>query len=151
MERIWIYQASRPFSEREEEMVCAKLEQFTGQWKAHGAPLAATVEIRYHLFVILAVDLAQVMPSGCAIDASVHLLKELEQELGVSLFDRMQIAYRQNDEINVVPRATFERLIAQGTVQDDTIVFNNLVDNRTDLNEKWEVPLKQSWHAHVFG
>jgi len=150
MERIWIYQASRPLTTNEEAIIANKLATFTVQWKAHGTPLAASVEIRYHLFIILAVDQSYAMPSGCSIDQSVRLLKELEQELALSLFDRMQIAYRKDGEINVVPRATFEQLIANGDVTEDTIVFNNLVENRVDLNLKWEVPFKQSWHARVF-
>lgn len=150
MERIWIYQASRPLSEREEEMVLHKLAQFTTQWKAHGAPLAASVEIRYHLFIIIAVDQSYALPSGCSIDKSVHLLKELEHELGISLFDRMQIAYREKGEIRVVPRAQFEQLIAEGKITADTIVFNNLVIDKANLIDEWEVPFHQSWHAKVF-
>ncbi|GAA4780971.1 hypothetical protein GCM10023231_05310 [Olivibacter ginsenosidimutans] len=150
MERIWIYQASRPLNEREEEMVWNKLAQFTAQWKAHGVPLAATVEIRYHLFIILSVDQSHAMPSGCSIDTSVRLLKELEQELRISLFDRMQIAYRAEDDIRVVSRTQFEQLIADGKITADTIVFNNLASNKDELAKQWEVPFKQSWHAKVF-
>ncbi|MGK9119371.1 ABC transporter ATPase [Olivibacter jilunii] len=150
MERIWIYQAAKSFSEGEEARILNKLEAFTDQWKAHKEKLTARVEIRYHLFIIISVDLSQVLPSGCSIDKSVHLLKELESELNISLFDRMQIAYREGDEIQVVPRATFEQLLATGRINEDTMVFNNLVDNGEDLKTKWEVPFKDSWHARVF-
>lgn len=150
MERIWIYQASRLLTPNEEDIVGDKLAAFTAQWKAHGAPLAASVEIKYNLFIILAVDQSYAMPSGCSIDQSVRLLKELEQELALSLFDRMQIAYRKDGEINVVSRATFEQLIANGDVTEDTLVFNNLVASRSEMMTQWEVPFKQSWHAKVF-
>lgn len=150
MERVWIYQASRTFDASEEEIVLNKLEAFTAQWKAHGKELAAYVEIKYHLFIIITVDQSFAMPSGCSIDKSVHLLKELEEELKISLFDRMQIAYKEGSAIRVVPRAVFEQLIAQSVVTENTIVFNNLVDNRADLTHKWEIPFKDSWHAKVF-
>ena len=76
MERIWIYQANKLLTIEEETKVQKKLEEFTAEWNAHGHPLAASVEIRYHLFVILAVDQSVTMPSGCSIDKSVRLFKE---------------------------------------------------------------------------
>jgi len=150
MERVWIYQASRPFTASEEEIVLDKLEEFTVQWKAHGKQLAAYVEIKYNLFVVITVDQSFAMPSGCSIDKSVHLLKELEEELGISLFDRFQIAYREGNQVHTVPRKAFEELIDSGKVTEDTIVFNNLVEKRDDLASKWEVPFRESWHARVF-
>ncbi|MEH6306862.1 ABC transporter ATPase [Olivibacter sp. CPCC 100613] len=150
MKRVWIYQASRPFNANEEEIVLNKLAAFTSQWKAHGKELAAYVEIKYHLFIVITVDQSFAMPSGCSIDKSVHILKELEGELDISLFDRMQIAYKEGAAIRIAPRAKFEQLIAQGVITENTIVFNNLVDNGDDLLTKWEVPFKESWHARVF-
>lgn len=150
MERIWIYQADREFTEIEEQIVLDKLEEFTAQWKAHGQPLAATAEIRYHRFIIIAVDQSYAMPSGCSIDKSVKLLKELEHELNIDLFDRMQIAYHEENQVVVASPTTFEQLIEEGKVTADTIVFNNLVNNRKELNDQWEVPFKNSWHAKMF-
>ncbi|MBK1440852.1 ABC transporter ATPase [Parapedobacter sp. ISTM3] len=150
MERIWIYQADRQILEREKAYILEKLEAFTSQWKAHGKALAAHAEIRHDWFVIIMVDDTVAPPTGCSIDKSVHLLKEIEQEIGISLFDRMRVAYRHPDGIKVVPRAEFERLIATGEVTDDTPVFNNLVASYPDLADKWEVPLRESWHAKVF-
>jgi len=150
MERIWVYQASRELGVEEEQYVASKLEAFTAQWKVHGKPLAASVAIRYHRFVIIAVDQSVAMPSGCSIDKSVHLLKELEQELQVEFFDRMQMAYRDEQGIVAVSRQVFERLIEEGKIDTDTIVFNNLVSSREELETKWEVPFKESWHAKVF-
>lgn len=150
MERIWVYQANRIMSGDEKVAILEKLKTFTSQWKAHGKPLAASVEVRYGLFIVLAIDQSVEMPSGCSIDKSVHLLKELERELGIDLFDRMQIAYRVGGQIEVLPRERFEAKIAEGEITPETVVFNNLVSNRKELEESWEVPFKESWHAKVF-
>src|SRR5690606_23394309 len=123
---------------------------FTSQWKAHGKALAAKAEIRYNRFVVIMVDDSVAPPTGCSIDKSVHLLKEIESELGITLFDRMQVAYRDNEDIKAVPRTEFERLVATGEVTDETVVFNNLVASYSELETKWEVPLRESWHAKVF-
>jgi hypothetical protein len=150
MERIWIYQADRELTEGEKEHILDKLSGFTSQWKAHGKALAAKAEIRYNRFVVIMVDDSVAPPTGCSIDKSVHLLKEIESELGITLFDRMQVAYRDNEDIKAVPRTEFERLVATGEVTDETVVFNNLVASYSELETKWEVPLRESWHAKVF-
>lgn len=152
MERIWIYQADRPLTAGEQELILEKLSEFTGQWRAHGKKLTATAEIRYGLFIILMVNEAAEMPSGCSIDKSVYILKELEGSLGVGLFDRLRVAFREekNAPIQIVSKQEFESLIESGQVNDQTIVFNNLVPSYPDLSDKWEVPLSQSWHARVF-
>ena len=150
MQRIWIYQANRPLTVDDSAKVLDKLDVFTSQWKAHGRPLAAKAEIRYDRFIILMVDDAIAPPTGCSIDKSVYLLKEIEQETGLDLFDRLQVAYRDPEGIKVVPRDAFEALIAADEVTADTIVFNNLVATYPELESHWEIPLRDSWHAKVF-
>lgn len=148
--RVWIYQANREFTPLEQSEIQEKLNQFTAQWLAHGAALAATAEIRYNRFIILSVDESQAGATGCSIDQSVNLMKELEKRYQVDLFDRFQIAYRENGAIRSTDRQTFENLLASGAVNSDTIVFNNLVATRKELESGWEVPMKDSWHARVF-
>ncbi|WP_257666051.1 ABC transporter ATPase [Parapedobacter tibetensis] len=150
MERIWIYQADRQLTESEKARILDKLGGFTTQWKAHGKALAAKAEVRHDRFIIVMVDDAVAPPTGCSIDKSVHLLKEIEVATGLNLFDRMQVAYRHADDIKVVPRDEFERLILAGEVTDDTVVFNNLVTSYPELETNWEIPLRDSWHAKVF-
>lgn len=150
MDRIWIYQADRELTPSEERIVLDNLESFTSQWKAHGKALAAKAEVRYNRFIILMVDDSVAPPTGCSIDKSVHLLKEIENAIDVNLFDRMQIAYKDGEVIKTVLRQEFEKLLSTGEITEDTIVFNNLVPTYAELESKWEVPVKDSWHARVF-
>ncbi|MEJ6979778.1 ABC transporter ATPase [Pedobacter sp. P351] len=149
--RVWIYQSNRPFSLTEEHGVKEKLNDFTSQWQAHGNALTAKAEIRYNRFVILMVDEQQAGATGCSIDKSVNLMKHIEEELDINLFDRFNIAYRDENGIKSCSREEFEKLITEGKVTEDTIVFNNLVQTLAELEQNWEVPLKNSWHARVFG
>lgn len=150
MQRIWIYQADRELTDSEEQHILSRLEEFTGQWRAHGKQLAATAEVRHRRFVILMVDDSVAPPTGCSIDKSVHLLKEIEQEIGLNLFDRMQVAYKDGEAVKVASRDEFAAQLASGALTADTIVFNNLVASYPELADKWEVPVKDSWHARVF-
>lgn len=150
MQLIWIYQANRELTEPEEQHVLGRLSEFTSQWRAHGKQLAASAEVRYRRFIILMIDQSVAPPTGCSIDKSVHQLKEIEQEMGLELFDRTQVAYKVGNAVKAVSREEFEQLLASGAVTADTIVFNNLVTSYPDLEDKWEVPVKDSWHARVF-
>ena len=78
-------------------------------------------------------------------------MKQVEQHFGINLFDRFNLAYRNGEEILSVPRHTFEELLTNKTIKADTTVFNNMVQTLNDLQTKWEVPFKDSWHARLFG
>ncbi len=150
MERIWIYQANRKLNTEEAKMLLDRMDKFTEQWTAHGKQLAAQALLRYNQFLIIRVNEALAKATGCSIDKSTDTLKQVQKELGLDFFDRMQIAYRDGDDIKTVSRSEFEKLIENGKVDENTIVFNNMVVNSQELELNWEVPLKDSWHAQVF-
>lgn len=150
MERIWIYQANRMLNTEEAEILLKKMDEFTEQWTAHGKQLAAQALLKYNQFLIIRVNEALAKATGCSIDKSTDTLKQVQQELGLDFFDRMQIAYRDADDIKTVSRTAFEKLIESRVVDENTIVFNNMVGNSQELETNWEVPLKDSWHAQVF-
>ncbi|QNR85424.1 ABC transporter ATPase [Pedobacter riviphilus] len=148
--RVWIYQSDRKFTSIEETEILNKLAAFTNQWKAHGNELLAKAEIRYGFFIILTVDESQAGVTGCSIDSSVRLIKEIEQEYHVDLFNRFNIAYKVNGEVVVNNKEDFETLVNIKQVTPETIVFNNMVQNLAELESKWEVPFQNSWHSTVF-
>ena len=148
--RVWVYQSDRKFTSVEESEILNKLAAFTNQWKAHGNELLAKAEIRYGFFIILTVDESQAGVTGCSIDSSVRLIKEIEQEYHVDLFNRFNIAYKVNGEVIVNSKEDFETLVNIKQVTPETIVFNNMVQNLSELDSKWEVPFQNSWHSTVF-
>jgi len=148
--RVWVYQSDRKFTSTEENEILNKLSSFTNQWKAHGNELLAKAEIRYGFFIILTVDESQAGVTGCSIDSSVRLIKEIEQEYHVDLFNRFNMAYKVNGEVVVNSKEDFETLVNIKRVTPQTIVFNNMVQTLAELDTKWEVPFQNSWHSTVF-
>ena len=148
--RVWIYQSDRVLNPDEEKRIQQKLDEFTSQWLAHGHQLAAYGEIRHSQFLILSVDEQVTGATGCSIDKSVYLMKEIEQELGIGLFDRFRIAYREGDRVVNCSKTEFEERLNEGELSSDTIVFNNMISSRKELDSSWEVAMKDSWHAQVF-
>ena len=148
--RVWIYQSSRQFTSTEIVEIQKELNEFTIQWAAHGHQLKAKAEIPYGFFIVLIVDQDVAFSTGCSIDSSVRLIKKIEQTYGVDLFNRFNMAYKLGEEVHVVNKEDFETLITIKKITKDTIVFNNLVETLADYQEKWEVPLSDSWHQMIF-
>ncbi|HTK18025.1 MAG TPA: hypothetical protein VL442_00860 [Mucilaginibacter sp.] len=148
---MWIYQSDRELYEDEVKQLHEILNKFAAEWTAHNHQLKAKAEIRYNRFLILIVDENQAGASGCSIDKSVNFIKRLEQEFGITLLDRFNLAYREGEKVLSAPRDEFEDLLRSGKINSNTIVYNNLVQNLGQLETKWEVPFKESWHNQLFG
>jgi len=148
--RVWVYQADRELTDREVQQVQNELDSFATGWTAHNNQLKAKGEVRYNRFIILTVDESQAGASGCSIDKSVRFIKDMQQQFNINLLDRFNLAYREGSEVLSAPRHVFEDLIKQGSINTDTIVFNNMVQNLSELETKWEVPFKDSWHIQLF-
>jgi hypothetical protein len=148
--RVWIYQSDRKLTNAEVTEIQQYLTQFATQWTAHNHQLKAKGEVRYNRFLVLIVDESQAGASGCSIDKSVHFMQEIEQRFNINLFDRFNLAYREGEEVLSLLRHGFEDLIKTGKINRESIVYNNLVQNLAELNSKWEVPFKDSWHVQLF-
>jgi len=148
--RVWVYQANRKLSDGEVAQVQTELNSFTTGWTAHNNQLKAAGEIRYSRFIVLIVDESQTGASGCSIDKSVRFINQLEQQFNITLLDRFNLAYREGAEVLSAPRRDFEELLKKGSIDTNTIVFNNMVQNLSELQTKWEVPFKDSWHIQLF-
>jgi len=150
MKRIWIYQADRILTVEEGQEIEVELSAFAEQWKVHGKPLSASAELRDNLFIILKVDEDIAAASGCSVDSSVRFLKGIEERYHVQLFDRMQFAYKSTNGVAVANRAIFEKLLAAGEIDDNTLVFDNTITYEHQLDSAWIVPFKESWHKRLF-
>ena len=145
--RVWVYQADRAFTVEEVEHISAKAIMFIDNWTRHGDDLKGSFTIKYNQFIVLAIDESFNSASGCSIDASVRFVKEVEQELGVDLMDKLNVSFKDGENINIVKLAQFQEFAKAQKITSNTIVFNNMVATKQDFETKWEVPANESWHA----
>lgn len=144
--RVWIYQSNRPFTEEELEEIKPRLENFLNQWTAHGSNLKASYDIKYRRFITIALDQQTQAATGCSIDASVNFIQQIEKEYDVDLLDKMNVTYKQGEHIAYKPLSDFRKMAKDRAVSPNTIVFNNLVNNKAEYLSDWEVPASESWH-----
>lgn len=145
--RVWVYQADRFFSEAEEAIVEKQLDYFLHGWTAHSKQLVATGLIAFRKFLILMVDEKSEAASGCSIDSSVRMIQDLEVKLACSFFDRLNFVYETpTGELKSIHKDDLAAAYQKQEITDDTLFFDNLISSKADLQHKWRVPLKDSWH-----
>jgi hypothetical protein len=143
--RVWIYQSSRPFSEKEELEINEQLYQFYAQWQAHGAPVKGWAKLLFRRFIVMMADESNVEVSGCSTDSSVRIVKSIERQYDVNLFDRLSITFLVKGQPEVLPMGQVQYAIDKGYISGDTLLFNNLVATKGDLFRNWLQPLSFSW------
>ena len=146
---VWIYQSSRELLPEEVKGINERSDDFLVNWASHGNALKAAIELFYNYFIVVFVDEKSAKASGCSIDKSFQFIKDLESAYDLDLLNRLVVAYRKNSNIQLTRIDEFEQLINDGQVGPDTIVFNNLVNIKSDFDHKWEVLLKDSWHRRL--
>ena len=142
--RIWIYQNKVEIAEELVNKINYALGDFVQHWSAHQQPLAAFGQVFHQRFIVLMVDESQHQASGCSIDSSVAFIRKLEATYELELFDRMTFSYEVDDVIHTVPKQQFAALYAEGVINENTLVFDNLIKTKAEWNS-WRKPLGESW------
>lgn len=149
--KVWIYQSNKYFDEDEKKHIQISIDDFIATWESHGNMVKGTFTILYDAFIVLFVDEQGDRMCGTAQDNSIKLMKKLENELELSLLDRMNQSYKEENKAVLVKLNDFETLYNDNKINDDTIVFNNTITTKKDFDTAWEVPLKNSWHKQLVG
>lgn len=145
--RVWIYQAERPFSAEEEKMISSTLKNFCSQWMVHGHPLPTSFKIEFNQFIILAVDQSSAEASGCSIDGSVRIIKELSERLHIDFFNRLKTACLVDQHIGLFTKEEIISNFILGKIIPSTITFNNLVSTKIEFEKNWKTTIEKSWLA----
>lgn len=149
--RLWLYQSDRELTDTEVSTISAMLLNFLESWETHGSSLIASFEIRHNRFIILAVNEELTKPSGCSIDKSISIIKTIEEKFKISLFDRTKIAYFDTtNQIQVVPLLKIKELVINQELTPDTLVFDNLIQIKEQLDKEWKTKAVNTWLKRYF-
>jgi hypothetical protein len=76
----------------------------------------------------------------------VAFVRELCSYFKVDFFDRTQVALWVDEKVIMVPIAKLKRDIKEGSINEETLLFDTLVQKKSGLLN-WLVPLRNSWLA----
>ena len=145
--RVWIYQSNRLFTMSEALLIEELLDEFVKNWQSHGTPVKGYVDLVFGQFIILMADESATGVSGCSTDSSVHLIKQIEKEFNVQLFDRQLLSFFINEKIELLPLSQLNYAAGNNFINAETPYFNNIVQTKEELENNWIIPVKDSWLA----
>ena len=143
--RIWVYQANRKYNSVEADIISQELSSFIAQWEVHGQPMKASFKLFHNQFIVLAADEDYNASSGCSIDGSVRSLKQLGNNLNIDFFDRNSVAFKNKDEIFLIPMSQLKQALTSGKWNQTTLMFNNVVACKTEVETNWITAAGKTW------
>lgn len=148
--KVWIYQSNRVLTTDEAIKLEMMANQFVSGWNAHGQKLSAGFEFMYNHFLVLAVDESVHGASGCSIDTSVELVRQLNASFQVDFLDRKNVAILENDRVALIELTALKNEVSSGRLTPDSKVFNNLVPTLGDFRNSWITSASETWLKRYF-
>jgi hypothetical protein len=146
--KVWVYQSSRAFIEREQVEINEQLYQFYSQWQSHGEPVKGWAKLLFGQFIVFMADETNVHVGGCSTDSSVRIVKSIERQYEVNMFDRLVITFLVEGKAQMLPMNQVQYALDKGYIKADTPLFNNVVVTKEELMTNWLIPLNKSWMAN---
>src|SRR4249919_1864900 len=143
--RVWIYQCNRLFSISEALQIEDRLDEFVRQWQSHGVPVKGYGNLFFGQFIVLIADETATGVSGCSTDSSVRLIKQIESDLKVHLFDRQLLAFLTKNKVELVPLSQLNYAAENNFIEPGTLYFDNTVLTKKEIESRWIIPIKESW------
>ena len=135
--RLWVYQSDRSFTEAESKSISQKLEAFVFGWNAHGASLKADFMLVNNQFIVLGVDEKMASASGCSIDSSVKIIKEIGKEFSIDFFNRLKLVVEKDSEMKMIAFSDLGEY-------EEWNIYNTLVNTVEQFNNSFLIPVKES-------
>jgi len=148
--KLWIYQSNKPFDELCQIVIKQEISDFVADWQAHGVRLNAGFQIIDNQFIALFVDEENQQATGCSIDKSVVLIKNLETKLNLNLTDKGLVAYVFDNEIKTIDFKDVKKAVQSGEINLETKIFNLAIVKVGQLKTEFKIAAKNSWLARYF-
>jgi hypothetical protein len=143
--KAWVYAANRKLTPEEIALVNNKAQVFVTSWTAHQQQLKASFDLLHEVFFVIMVDENMNEVSGCGIDKSIHFMKEMEKELNINLFNRLQVELLLNDQVAILSKTEAQNLFNNQSVQEETPFFNKNISTKTEFDHTFMIPFNKSW------
>ena len=143
--KVWIYASQAPFTNEQKSIIASELKLFADQWQAHGVELKASYEIKHNHFIVLGVDESHHAPSGCSIDKSVQVIKNIESQLKIDLMNRLVVYVLVNDLMKTFTYSSLSKAIQEGLLNVDSQVFDNTITSFEKYQNEWLKPAQETW------
>ena len=144
--KVWVYPSNRKFYPNEIEEIEVKIKAFIESWKSEDDNFKASYQFLYQRFIIFIVDVDTVALTNEDIDTSVSFILSLQETYDVSLLDKMNVCFKQGEFVQYKELKDFKKLLKNKALTGKSIIFDNLISIKQDLDNHWEIPIEESWY-----
>jgi hypothetical protein len=93
----------------------------------------------------LSVDESEFSASGCSVDKLFQFVKHLESDFDIRFLDRDTVVLLEREDIRFERIDILKSQIKEGKIGAKSIIFNNLVSSKRQMETDWKIPVEQSW------
>ena len=148
--KLWVYAFQTDLSDADKKIVSDLLNDFCTSWQSHGAQVKGVNLIYKDRFALVCGEEADGI-SGCSIDSSVRVFKELREKHGLNALDTMLIHFQDGEHIRSLTRLDFAKQCEMGAITPHTTVYNTNITRLGELRAgQFELKFADSWHADAF-
>jgi len=145
--RLWIYTADRTLTPSELSEIQMKLGAFTQSWTAHDVQLQAGTSILWNQVVLIAVNEAFHGISGCGIDKSVKVMKDLGEAYQLNFFNRFLALVQSGDSLLTLNKNDLQQALDSGELDENSLVLNSLAQTLGQFADNNFIPMHSFWMA----
>jgi len=143
--KLWIFPSSRKFYEQEISGLNESIEAFLNCWTNEDQLFNCAYELKYDRFIVISVDDTDISLSLKTHDALSIFIQELEKKFEVILLDKINVCYKQGEFVQYKDIVEFKKMMKEKGVSSKTIVFDNMITTKEELENNWEINIMDSW------
>jgi len=143
--KVWVFPASRKFYTQEIIGLKDRIEDFLNDWDDQEISISCSYLLKYNRFIIISVDDSKNSLSLQAHDLLITFIQELEKVFDIVLMDKINVCYKQGEYVQYKDLLDFKKMIKAKGVSQKTIVFNNMITFKEELDYNWEINIMDSW------
>lgn len=143
--KLWVFPSSRKFYPQEIEGLKERIEEFLTNWTNEGQSIECSYQLKYDRFIIISVDNSKINISLKAHDSLTTFILELEKFYDIVLLDKINVCYKQGEFVQYKDLKEFKKMMKNKGVSKKSIVFNNIIITKAELENDWEINIMDSW------
>ncbi len=143
--KVFVYPSSRKFYPQELDGLQQEIQGFLSEnFKDYNFHF----KILNNRFLVFFIEGDKTIPIQL-LDKLADFILSLEQKYKVTLLDKINICFKQGEFIQYQDMKKFRTLLKNRSISENTVIFNNLVQNKYDFENNFETPLSDSWLSHL--
>ncbi|MFK5958363.1 MAG: ABC transporter ATPase [Lutibacter sp.] len=143
--KIWVFPSSRKFYPQEIAGLKERIEGFLTDWDNQELAINSGYLLKYDRFIIIGADDTSQSLSLQTHDLLITFIQELEKVFDIILMDKINVCYKQGEFVQYKDLKDFKKMMKAKGVSQKTIVFNNMINLKEELDYDWEINIMDSW------